>query len=124
MASDLISRSALLKKKTYLWDEAIGTEGCVLVEDIENAPAVDAGKMMEQLELVKRQRDALMSEVAGHCWACKNAKPSEIGRSLFTCEFLPSVGMIRSKCEHWEWRGLCKENGGVVNGVGNSPDNI
>ena len=42
MTGDLISRSALLKKKTYLWDEAIGTEGCVLVEDIENAPTVDA----------------------------------------------------------------------------------
>lgn len=71
--------------------------------------------LCEQLELVKRQRDALMSEVAGHCWACKNAKPSEIGRSLFTCEFLPSVGMIRSKCEHWEWRGV-QENGGADDG--------
>lgn len=70
-------------------------------------------RLKAALETVKRQRDGLMSEVAGHCWACKNAKLSEISRSLFTCEFTSSVGMIHSKCEHWEWRGLCESNGGA-----------
>lgn len=40
--SDLISRSELLKKRTYMWDEVLGTEACVCVDDIEDALAVDA----------------------------------------------------------------------------------
>ena len=73
----------------------------------------EIARLTAELENVKRERDGLMSEVAGHCWACKNAKLSEISRSLFTCEFTSSVGMIHSKCEHWEWSGLCAENGGA-----------
>lgn len=42
MADDLISRSALLKKQTYMFDEALGTSPCVLAEDIKAAPTVDA----------------------------------------------------------------------------------
>lgn len=33
---------ALIEKSTYLWDEALGTCRCVLTEDIENAPTIDA----------------------------------------------------------------------------------
>ena len=39
---DLIDRNALMKNKTVLWDEALGYSDCVLVEDIDNAPTVDA----------------------------------------------------------------------------------
>ena len=42
MNNDLISRAALLEEKTVMWDAALGHEECVLVEDIEKAPAVDA----------------------------------------------------------------------------------
>ena len=42
MDNDLISRKALLKKATYLFDEALGYELCVLAGDIQAAPAVDA----------------------------------------------------------------------------------
>ena len=38
----LIDANALKEKRTYLWDEALGTCECVLVEDIDKAPAVDA----------------------------------------------------------------------------------
>ena len=38
----LIDANALMKQHTYLWDEALGTCECVLVEDIENAPTIDA----------------------------------------------------------------------------------
>lgn len=40
--SNLIDKKELLKKKTYLWDEAMGTVACVLVEDIAAAKPVDA----------------------------------------------------------------------------------
>ena len=40
--NDLISRSALLEKQTYMFDDALGTSPCVLTEDIKAAPAVDA----------------------------------------------------------------------------------
>lgn len=40
--SDLISRSALLRHKTYLWDPVLGHEACVCVDDIESAPTIDA----------------------------------------------------------------------------------
>ena len=44
MASEkrLIDANALKNQHTYLWDEALGTCECVLVEDIENAPTIDA----------------------------------------------------------------------------------
>ena len=38
----LIDANALKNQHTYLWDEALGTCECVLVEDIENAPTIDA----------------------------------------------------------------------------------
>lgn len=52
MTNDLISRSALLEKQTYMFDEALGTSPCVLTEDIKAAPAVDA------VEVVR----------CGECW--------------------------------------------------------
>ena len=42
MNNDLISRSALLEHKTYLFDLSNGPKVCVHIEDIETAPAVDA----------------------------------------------------------------------------------
>ena len=38
----LIDADVLKKQKTILWDEAIGFCDCVVVEDIDNAPTVDA----------------------------------------------------------------------------------
>lgn len=38
----LIDSDLLLKNKTILWDEALGFCDCVLVEDIDKAPTVDA----------------------------------------------------------------------------------
>lgn len=46
MENDLISRSALLNKQTYMFDEALGTSPCVLTEDIKAAPTVDAVKVV------------------------------------------------------------------------------
>ena len=73
--------------------------------------------LIERLEKVERERKALLKEVNGFCWSCKNKKPSKVSHNLSICEFFPkSLGMIRAKCEHWEWRGLCKENGGAEDG--------
>jgi DNA-directed RNA polymerase subunit RPC12/RpoP len=38
----LIDANALIDKHTVLWDEALGFCACVLVEDIDNAPTIDA----------------------------------------------------------------------------------
>ena len=38
----LIDANELKKNQTVLWDEALGFSDCVLVEDIDNAPTVDA----------------------------------------------------------------------------------
>ena len=38
----LIDANKLKGNKTYLWDEVLGFCDCVLVEDIDNAPTVDA----------------------------------------------------------------------------------
>lgn len=42
MNNDLISRSTILERETYMFDEALGWTACVLTEDIKDAPAVDA----------------------------------------------------------------------------------
>ena len=52
--SDLVDRGELLKEMTCLWDEALGTCACVLEEDINKAPAVDAVEVVRCFECVKR----------------------------------------------------------------------
>ena len=42
MNNDLISRSAILERETYMFDEALGWTACILTEDIKDTPAVDA----------------------------------------------------------------------------------
>lgn len=52
--NDLIRRSALLEKQTYMFDEALGTSPCVLTEDIKAAPAVDAVEVVRCKDCRKR----------------------------------------------------------------------
>lgn len=42
----LIDPKKLKKKKTILWDEALGFCECVLVEDIDQEPAIDAAEVI------------------------------------------------------------------------------
>jgi hypothetical protein len=70
----LIDADALLKKKTYLWDEVLGTEACVCVDDIEAAPAVDA------VPVVHGRWIPFKSEAAGniqYCSACGIGNPNK-----------------------------------------------
>lgn len=42
----LIDANELKKKKTILWDEALGFCHCVLIDEIDNAPVVDATEVV------------------------------------------------------------------------------
>ena len=67
--------------------------------------------LMEQLELVKRQRDAAINDLRCNtrCTACKNnSNILTMGEPCKSCRKLPATS-----ADAWEWRGLCKENGGV-----------
>ena len=61
----LIDANALMKNKTNLWDEALGYSDCVLVEDIENAPTVDA------VEVVHGRWELYPSSMHRRCSVCK-----------------------------------------------------
>lgn len=62
--------------------------------------------LCEQLELVKRQMDALMFDFKGYV-----KKPKKVCR-LCGNRNKPICNMCEG-CDVFEWRGLCKENGGV-----------
>lgn len=84
---------------------------------------MDAEKMMmqrridnltDQLELVKRERDAvkrdflsLACEGFSSCYFCAHFKPDEA-----PCKHTLEIG-AEDIGDCFEWRGLCKENGGV-----------
>ena len=65
----LIDANALKKQKTILWDEALGYSECVLVENIDEAPTVDA------------------VEVVHGRWKARPCyKPDRNGRSVKYCD--------------------------------------
>lgn len=61
----LIDPLQLKKQETVLWDPALGFCECVLVEDIDNAPAVDA------VEVVHGRWEPMMEPTGVECtgWA-------------------------------------------------------
>ncbi len=71
----------------------------------------------------KRRCEAAERDLHGICWCCANAVPLKITPSLispeshilYTCDEIKKHGVIagngQRKCERWEWRGPCAENG-------------
>lgn len=62
--------------------------------------------LIEQLELVKRQRDAVVETLHGDCWHCKHEESFKCAG----CKYSYDVGGTN---DYWEWCGLFAENGGV-----------
>lgn len=64
-------------------------------------------------ERLRKERDALMDELKGICWACKNQKPwkMSVTGDTVACEHLAARGVVAAggragkNCEHWQWRG-------------------
>ena len=65
--------------------------------------------LCEQLELVKRQRDAAIKDITRACGYCKHYVygKTHLCRSKKPCANISGVNTA------WEWRGLCAENGGA-----------
>ena len=64
----LIDANALIDKHTVLWDEALGFCACVLVEDIENAPTVDAVEVVRCKDCKYFYRHTQIDTDRGDCW--------------------------------------------------------
>ncbi len=80
-----------------------------------------------QLEQTKQKRDAwklraeaAVQELQGACWCCVHGMGYEVlpGCVAYQCNYHDSKPdrTYRYKCEDWEWRGPCAENGGIDNG--------
>lgn len=73
------------------------------------------------LEEVARERDAAIEDIRGRCYACANARSHEKHPNLNTCEYLSAAvavgGYGKTKCDKWQWRGNCAENGGLRDGT-------
>lgn len=69
--------------------------------------------LIEQLELVKRQRDAAIMDLenASRCESCKYYLVSARKEPCCDCGCI-----IDGLTEKWEWRGLCESNGGAEDG--------
>jgi len=65
------------------------------------------------------ERDVAINQLHGNCWACKHAKPWEMGlRTLQTCDHMRALASTgRPKCEHWEWRGPQEAEEGADDGI-------
>ena len=97
MNNDLISRSALLEKATNVtkydeggWDMDLRA---VPVEDIENAPAVDAEKVFETVGLVKEAFEMAKADLAPvvRCRNCVNWEKAKTNSKGFL--ICPASGM-------------------------------
>lgn len=67
----LIDANALMENKTNLWDEALGYSDCVLVEDIENAPTVDAVEVVHGYWEVVEPKKFPNETARIRCSSCK-----------------------------------------------------
>jgi len=81
----LIDVDVLKQKKTVLWDPALGFCDCVLVEDIDNTPTVDAvevvhGRWIEEIE----KNEAFESEMV-KCSVCGQLR-------FFESNYCPNCG--------------------------------
>lgn len=73
-------------------------------------------RLIAEVERLKRERDAAVSQLRGKCWSCANGKPWDKGHGgLYTCKHI-RLAANKPDCEHWAWRGLCAENGGEDGG--------
>lgn len=85
------------------------TEKMMLMKRIDN--------LCERLEKVERERDALMYDLeeASPCFACKaflrNGGKCHGGHGCIDDLMRNALG--DKVGSGWEWRGLCKENGGI-----------
>ena len=76
----LIDANLLLKDKTILWDEALGFCDCVLVEDIDNAPTVDAVEVEKYNALVEMYHDLRDNFIDYYCSGVQNVAPYCLNR--------------------------------------------
>lgn len=81
----LIDANALKKNHTYLWDEALGTCECVLVEDIENAPTVEA-------EEVVHGRWLKIAHYPYYCSVCDEPAPLGFDGEHYKSNYCPNCG--------------------------------
>lgn len=62
------------------------------------------------LEQVRQERDALMEELRGRCFACVHVKQHDSFPQFNTCAHvvngLAFLGDGKRECAHWEWRGV------------------
>lgn len=109
---------AMQRRIDTLDQHAIRLHAALTEYERENA------RLKAELETVKRERDAALHDLheSRHCASCKHLEEKE---ELHKDYDLPAqcFNCISERSQHL-WRGLCEENGGVANGVGNSPDNL
>lgn len=60
------------------------------------------------LETRTRERDAVVEDLRGRCFACIHAKPYDKHPNLNKCPFVSFAvgGQGKRECEHWQWRGV------------------
>ena len=66
----LIFADDIKEKRTVLWDPALGYSACVLIEDIDEAPAVDAVEVVHGQWL--KVKDGFDIDRGWKCSSCNN----------------------------------------------------
>lgn len=86
MGNDIISRSALLKRRFRMHSEFVGTVSVVSVKDIDNAPTVEAVPK-EKYDELKDKYDRLLENSGYMAEALKNYEAVDVVRCK-ECKFL------------------------------------
>ena len=92
-----------LDVEPYDFDEDDGT---VAATRASNAREI----ALNAIEKAEQERDAALKDMANTCWSCRNAKPSQLSKFLYSCPHLKGKAGVRTQCENWQWRGVCPEN--------------
>jgi len=92
-----------LDVEPYDFDEDDGT---VAATRASNAREI----ALNAIEKAEQERDAALKDIANTCWSCRNAKPSQLSKFLYSCPHLKGKSGVRTQCENWQWRGVCPEN--------------
>ena len=69
-----------------------------------------ARKASDELEQVKRERDAAIEYLRGICFACKNYSPYHNRGKCRYCAYEPARDKDAEANDNWEWSGQKKED--------------
>lgn len=109
---ELVERLKDLEAIAYGYNingEVLGMD-CSDFEQIMVDAATAITELLSRAEKAEREMDAIMQDISGICYLCKNGNPFGKSEGLRICEHFKGRATNREKnCPHFEYRGNMEE---------------